>query len=97
MNVDTPSGSTQSPVRQAMLRRLQRRAVVKGEIVLPAVPGMLEEYITLCDETFRAIGVEFSKEDFDHMRGILSSQLAQAYAASPRSDIVIASSWSCVT
>lgn len=90
MNVDTPSGSTQSPVRQAMLRRLQRRAVVKGEIVLPAVPGMLEEYITLCDETFRAIGVEFSKEDFDHMRGILSSQLAQAYAASPRSDIVIA-------
>ena len=90
MNVDIPSGSTQSPVRQAMLRRLQRRAVVKGEIVLPAVPGMLEEYITLCDETFRAIGVEFSKEDFDHMRGILSSQLAQAYAASPRSDIVIA-------
>ena len=73
-----------------MLRRLQRRAVVKGEIVLPAVPGMLEEYITLCDETFRAIGVQFSKEDFDHMRGVLSSQLAEAYSASSRSDIVIA-------
>ena len=89
MNVEATPGSTQSPVRQAMLRRLQRRAIVKGEIVLPAVPGMLEEYITLCDETFKAIGVQFSKEDFDHMRGILASQLAEAYTASPRSDIVI--------
>ena len=33
--------------------------------------------------------VHLSPEDFDHMRGVLRAQLAEAYTASPRSDIVI--------
>ena len=88
--MDTPLGSTDASLRQAVTRRLHRRGVVKGEIVLPAVPGMVEEYVTTLDDTFKAIGVHFSNEDFDHMRGILRAQLAEAYAASPRSDVVIA-------
>ncbi len=72
-----------------MTRRLLRRAVGRGEITVPAVPGMLEEYVTMCDETFGALGVRFSAEDLAHLRGVLSGQLAQAYEASPRSNIVI--------
>lgn len=72
-----------------MTRRLHRRAVVKGEIALPAVPGMLDEYVTMCDETFRAVGVRFSAEDLGKLREILGNQLVEAYKASPRSDIII--------
>lgn len=90
--MDAPSTEAsldQTALRAAVTRRLHRRGVVRGEIVLPAVPGMVEEYVTTLDETFKAIGVQFSEEDFDHMRGILRTQLNEAYTASPRSDIVI--------
>lgn len=80
---------TDSTLRSAMLRRLQRRAVVSGEMTLPAVPGMLEEYVTLCDETFIALGVRFAEEELADLRAALKSQLDEAYSASPRSEIVI--------
>jgi len=72
-----------------MTRRLLRRAVSRGEMTVPAVPGMLEDYVTMCDDTFTALGVRFSAEDLAQLRGVLAGQLERAYAASPRSDIVI--------
>ena len=72
-----------------MTRRLMRRAVGRGEITLPAVPGMLEDYVTMCDDTFTAMGVRFNAEDLAQLRSVLAGQLAEAYAASPRSNIVI--------
>ena len=79
----------ESSLRTSMTRRLLRRGAVKGEIVLPAVPGMVDEYVTMCDDTFKAIGAQFSQDELAHLRGVLEGQLAEAYAASPRSDIVI--------
>ena len=79
----------ESALRPSMTRRLMRRAVGRGEITLPAVPGMLEDYVTVCDDTFAAMGVQFSAEDLAHLREVLAGQLALAYDASPRSNIVI--------
>ena len=72
-----------------MARRLYRRAVVSGSIVLPAVPGMIDEYVTMCDRVFTGIGVSFNGEQLGQLRRVLEGQLATAFAASPRSDIVI--------
>ena len=66
-----------------------RRSVAKGELSLPAVPGMLDEYVDLCDQTFAAFGARFSDDELAQLRGVLKGQLDEAYAASPRSDIVI--------
>ena len=88
--MDTPPlKASESDLRNALTRRVQRRATAKGEINLPAVPGMLEEYVALCDATFRTLGVEFSSEELAHLRGVLKSQLDEAFAVSPRSDIVV--------
>jgi hypothetical protein len=76
-------------VRDAMARRLYRRSVVKGEISLPAVPGMIDEYVTMCDTLFAGVGRRFTAEQLAHVRTVLEGQLAQAYAASPRSMIVV--------
>ena len=84
-----PAGSTDQTNRAALTRRLLRRTNVKGELALPAVPGMLEEYVAICDETFSAFGTRFTAEELDGLRGVLKGQLDEAYAASPRSDIVI--------
>ncbi len=83
------TGSADQPLRKAMTRRLLGRAVASGEIRLPAVPGLLDEYQALCERTFAALGVDFSAEQSGRLREVLAGQLAMAYAASPRSEIVI--------
>lgn len=79
----------ESGLRQAMNRRLKRRAVAKGEIVLPAVPGMIDDYMALCADTWGSIGVTFNDEELAHLRKVLLDQLQRAYAGSQRSEVVI--------
>lgn len=76
-------------LHSAMMRKLTRRTMSKGEITLTAVPGLLEEYVKMCDGIFTSLGVTFSAEELDRLREVLDLQLNAAYTASPRSDIVI--------
>ena len=76
-------------LRRAMARRLHRRTVASGTIRMPAVPALLDECQATCLRSFAALGVEFNPEQIAHLRTALESQLAAAWAASPRSEIVI--------
>lgn len=78
-----------STLRQAMNRRLMRRSSATGEIRLMAVPGMIDDYVTTCDQVFAALGAQFNAEELAHLRGVLERQLAKAYAESQRSEIII--------
>lgn len=75
--------------KDAMLRRFQTRAVLTGEIRLPAVPSMVDEYVSICSAVFAGLGKPFSDGELAHLKGVLEGQLAEAYAASTRSQIVI--------
>ncbi len=86
----TPHGSIrQDQIRQSLARRLQRRAVVEGKISLPAVPGMVDEYVEMCAASFAAVGCAFNDEQLAHLRTVLHNQATVAYQQSPRSNIVI--------
>lgn len=76
-------------MREALARRLHRRTVSSGQMTLPAVPGLLDEYVAMCDKVFAALGCRFSAEELDHLRSLLATELANAYALSNRSNIVI--------
>ena len=76
-------------LREAMARRLYRRSAVSGQIALPAVPGMIDEYVTMCDNIFAAVGRRFTAEQLADAKTVLEGQLSEAYAASPRSNIVL--------
>jgi hypothetical protein len=76
-------------LREAMARRLYRRSVATGEISLPAVPGMIDEYVRMCETLFAGVGRPFTAEQLAHLRSVLEDQLTQAYTASHRSNIVI--------
>ncbi|ODR12804.1 class I SAM-dependent methyltransferase [Mycobacterium shimoidei] len=76
-------------LREAMARRLHRRSVVSGQITLPAVPGMIDEYVRMCDGIFAAVGVRFTIDELAHLKSVLEGELAAAYQASVRSNIVI--------
>jgi len=43
----------------------------------------------MCDTIFGVVGRKFTAEELAHLRAVFSDQLAQAYAASPRSMITI--------
>src|SRR5271156_5545637 len=77
-----------SMLHEAMARRLYRRAVVAGQITVPAVPSMLDEYVKMCDNVFAVAGVQYTAEQAAQLKTVLEAELAKAYTAS-RSDIVI--------
>lgn len=79
----------ESTLRAALTRRLHRRSVVTGQLTLPAVPGLLDEYVIMCDNVFAAVGRRFSVEQLGHFRSLLDEQLKEAFANSQRSSIVI--------
>lgn len=76
-------------LRPALLSRLLRRTVASGQVRLPAVPAMLDDYQALCERTFEALGVDLLPAQRDALRTALSDQLVKAWAASPRSEIMI--------
>ena len=75
--------------KDSMTRRFYTRSVVNGEITMPAVPSMIDEYVTMCDTLFAGVGRKFNDEELAHLRKVLESQLTAAYSASHRSTIVI--------
>jgi SAM-dependent methyltransferase len=79
---------TQLP-RDSMTRRFYSRSEVTGEITLPAVPGMIDEYVKMCSVLFATVGREFTAEELAHLRAVLQEQLTEAYSISPRSTITI--------
>jgi len=86
---DVPAQTDPAALHDAMMRRLHRRAIASGTITIPAVPGLLEDYVVMCLDAFAAIGVHFTDEQVDQLRDVVQGQLIEAYAASPRSSIVI--------
>jgi SAM-dependent methyltransferase len=73
----------------AMARRLYRRSVATGQIKLPAVPGMLEEYVKMCDTVFGGLGAPFTPDQLELLRANLHKELTAAFEASARSNIII--------
>lgn len=72
-----------------MVRRLYRRSLAEGQIRVPAVPGMLEEYVQLCANLCVTLGVPYTPEQTIQLRKVLEGELAKAFKASQRSDIAI--------
>ena len=78
-----------STLGEAVARRLYRRSVVTAQITVPAVPSMIDEYVTMCANVFAVAGVQHTAEQSDQLKAVLAAELTKAYTASHRSNIVI--------
>jgi SAM-dependent methyltransferase len=76
-------------LRQAMLKRLPRRVAGRGQIVVPALPSLLEHYVHNVNSTFAALGRVFSQEEIAQVRKILDEKLRQGFAQSPYAKVII--------
>lgn len=87
---DPPPSSFDPPMlHEAMIRRLYRRSVAEGQIRVPAVPGLIDEYVQICGNVCATLGVWYTPEQSSHLRTVLEAELAKGFKASPRSDVVI--------
>ena len=76
-------------LREAMVRRMYRRSLAEGQITVPAVPGMIDEYVQLCANLCATLGVPYTPEQSMQLRRVLEAELAKAFKASQRSDVAI--------
>lgn len=76
-------------LREAMARRLYRRSIAAGSITVPAVPAMIDEYVTMCKNLFATVGAQPSADEIAQLTTMLETELARAYRASQRSNVVI--------
>lgn len=84
------SRETNAPIlRNAMLRRLPRQLRATGEVSIPAAPGLLDHYVQLFETLFATLGRKFSVEEVQHFRAILATKLAEGWASSPFSKVVV--------
>ena len=81
--------TTNSSYQAALAKQLYKRAEVAGRLVLPAVPSMIDDYVHMCDNVFKAIGVFFNHAELTQLRSALSVELNNAFQASHRSEIII--------
>jgi SAM-dependent methyltransferase len=89
MDDPAPRSTDPTALREAMARRLYRGSVVSGQISVAAAPGMIDEYVKMCDAVFTGVGVRFSADELAQLKTVLEGQLAEAFKASPRSRIII--------
>ncbi|OBI55544.1 bifunctional 2-polyprenyl-6-hydroxyphenol methylase/3-demethylubiquinol 3-O-methyltransferase UbiG [Mycobacterium sp. E787] len=89
MDEPPPKSFDRSMLRDAMVRRMYRRSLAEGQITVPAVPGMLDEYVELCANLCATLGVPYTPEQSIQLRKVLEGELAKAFKASQRSDIAI--------
>lgn len=76
-------------MRQAILRKVPTRVIAKGEIVMPAVPALVDHYVDLLNQTWKALGRIFAPEELDYLRQVMRTQSEQAFALSPYSRLCV--------
>lgn len=87
---DPPNASFDPLIlREAIIRRLYRRLSAEGHIRVPAVPGLIDEYVQLCNNVCATLGVWCPPEQAAQLRTALQAELAKAFKASPRSEVLI--------
>ena len=82
MNDPAAKSFDASMLREAMARRLYRRGVVNGAVTVPAVPSMIDEYVTMCANVFAVAGVQYTAEQSAQLKAVLAAELDTAYTAS---------------
>lgn len=78
----------QARLRQSILARLETRIQTRGEVILPSVPSLLDEYVDRLTKLFQALGKQFTPEELVHLQQLLATQLQQGFAASPHSHLL---------
>jgi SAM-dependent methyltransferase len=84
-----PRSFNPSILHEAMVRRLRDRSQGGALIAIPAVPSLIDEYVSLCSNICASLGVPYTLAQSLQLKTVMQAELAQAFQASQRSEVVI--------
>ncbi|MFO0589413.1 MAG: class I SAM-dependent methyltransferase [Polyangiaceae bacterium] len=73
----------------AALRSLERRYMGEGQLILPAVPALLDRYVEIVAAHFGNLSRALLPEGRSALRKLLAEKLAEAYSGAPQSNVFI--------
>jgi SAM-dependent methyltransferase len=76
-------------LRGAVIRRLVKKIGVEGRVRMPAVPGLLDDYVENLRKMFAAYGRVFSDAEVETLRGILDDKLKEGFSISPYAHVIV--------
>ncbi|MBN1607172.1 MAG: class I SAM-dependent methyltransferase [Polyangiaceae bacterium] len=85
----TPRENHPAVLKQAVLRKLPPRIDTKGEISLPSVPALLDQYLERLLAVFAALGRKFNEPEAEKLREILERWLKRGWNQSPHTRLVV--------
>jgi 2-polyprenyl-3-methyl-5-hydroxy-6-metoxy-1,4-benzoquinol methylase len=74
---------------QSMIRRLNRRARIKGEVLYPCLPALRDEIVRRLQAVFAALGKPLDAKEIQKLRGLLGQQLEKGYDRSGLSAVKV--------
>lgn len=81
--------TTDNPVRDGLIRRLDLKIFANGSITFPAVPAFLDEYTDRLVRIFGDLGRHFRDDEVANLRSILERLLNETFERSQRSTVTV--------
>jgi SAM-dependent methyltransferase len=76
-------------LKQSMLRRLPRRVAARGELMLAAVPSLLDHYQQMLLTIFSSVGRVFNDAEKLHLKNVLETWLKKGWEQSPYTRLLV--------
>jgi len=76
-------------LREAALRRLPECFGVKAEVKLPPLPALVDHFVSLFDQVWKAVGRHCSAEELAEFRAVLEAKLQATWNVSQYSKVVV--------
>lgn len=83
------TGISAAERRASILRALDKRLAFKGELLLPCIPVMADEYSAKLTTVWAALGRTLSSDESEQLRSGLRAALAQGYEESPDGALLV--------
>lgn len=87
----TPTTVASAELRASMMRSLERRVVCKGDVVLPCVPVLADEFTAKLLSAWATLGRPFSTAEGEQLRSTMRTALSAGYEVSPNGVMLV--SW----
>ncbi len=78
----------QNLIEKALLLKVKRLTSARGQLVLPCVPALLDEYMSQFHALLTALGQNFTPDELNGLRQLVERKLQEGYQASPHSRLV---------
>lgn len=89
MVANQPTSMTQpDELEQALLKKVKRLTAAHGQLSLPCVPALLDEYMAQFDAVLVALGQKFKPEEMQQLRQVVQRKLTEGYQKTPHARLI---------